>query len=286
MRSAWGKFALPEYVLLAALVFVGMSFLLFYLIDLRNVFGIRDWLFTVDRAYFYFTYTPFFFQHYGRNSGFAELAQWSLLASAIALAFYLAGSVRVQSATLARLSLLLGMGFVLMLFEDAGDVRHVLMSYVQLAAGEPDQGIVGTLFEALYFAVIGGIPLYALIRYGGTLRQYGRSLHYIIIGFVLYAMAAGLSFAGTAFKLLLDRDLYTILGDGMVRISFFLGDAALPQLWEEWNAGNWLYQVGFFLMDSLVEENIEILAGAFVVAALLTVQRHLAVPTSKDQTKQ
>ena len=212
------------------------------------------------------------------------MAQWSLLASAIALAFYLAGTVKRDNTRLSKLCSLLGIGFVLMLFEDAGDVRHVLMSYVQLAAGEPDQGIAGTLFEATYFTVIGGIPLYALIRYGGVLRQCGRSLRYMIVGFIAYAAAAGLSFMGTAFQMLLERDLYTIMGDGLVRLSYRLGDEALPALWERWNAGNWLYQVGFFLMDSLVEENLEIIAGAFVLAALLTV-REFVVKTQRTQLK-
>ncbi len=268
-------FKTPEYVILGSVVFVATSFLLFYLIDLRNLWGIRDWMFSLERVYFYFTYTPFFFQHYGRNSGFAEIAQWGLLASAISLAFLLAGSVKSRSVHLSSLCFLLGIGFVLMLVEDAGNLRHTLMSYVQLAAGEPDQGVVGTLFEGIYFAVLGGIPLYAFIRYGRSLREYGRAFMYMIIGFVLYASAAGLSFAGTAFQMLLDRDLYTIMGDIMISLSLRLGDEALPALWESWNSGNWLYQVGFFLMDSLIEENLEILAGAFLVAALLTVKQNI-----------
>ena len=266
------RLALPEYVIVSALLLVLISFVLFYLIDLRNLWGIRDWMFSLERVYFYFSYTPFFFQHYGRNSGFAEIAQWGLLASAVSIAFWLAGAARPSRPKLAHLGFLLGIGFVLMLAEDAGNIRHTLMSYVQLAAGEPDQGVVGTLFEAAYFSILGGIPLYAMIKYGSVLREYGRAFTYMITGFIFYAVAAGLSFAGTAFQMLLDRDLYTILGDAMVRLSFRLGDANLPALWESWNQGNWFYQVGFFLMDSLIEENLEILGGAFLVAALLTVK--------------
>jgi len=266
------RLALPEYIILSAVLFVLTSFILFYLIDLRNLWGIRDWLFDLERVYFYFTYTPFFFQHYGRNSGFAEIAQWGLLATAISIAFWLAGAAKHSRPQLARLGFLLGIGFVLMLVEDAGNLRHTLMSYVQLAAGEPDQGTLGTIFEAVYFAILGGIPLYALVRHGRALRTYGKAFGYMIMGFVLYAIAAGLSFAGTAFQMLLDRDLYTILGDALVKLSFRLGDADLPNLWEHWNQGNWLFQVGFFLMDSLIEENLELLAGAFLVAALLTVK--------------
>lgn len=275
------KLGMPEYVLLGAVLMVLASFVLFYLVDLRNLWGIRDWLFSLDGAYFYFTYTPFFFQHYGRNSGFAEVAQWGLLAAAISIAFYLAGAAAARRPRLARLGFLLGISFVLMLVEDAGNVRHFLMSYVQLAAGEPDQGIVGTLFEAVYFAILGGLPLYALLRYGRSLLEYGRAFTYMVTGFVLYAVAAGLSFAGTAFQMLLDRDLYTILGDGAVALSLRLGDAALPALWESWNEGNWLFQVGFLLLDSLIEENIELLAAAFLVAALVSVKSQLLARSEK-----
>ena len=256
-------------ILIAALLYVALSFLLYYLIDLRNFLGIRDWLFSVDRVYFYFTYTPFFFQHYGRNSGFAELVQWSFLGASMLLAAWYAGRVWVTHPKVARFYLWMSAAFVLMLLEDAGDVRHTLMSYVQLAAGEPDQGLFGTAFEGAYFAVLAGVPLYALWRYWETVKEYGKVFWYIILGFVAHAVAASLSFVGTAFQMLLERDVYTILGEWLVSFSIKIGDDAVPLLWEAWNAKSWLYQVGFYLMDSLIEENIELIGNAAFLASLV-----------------
>jgi len=272
----WSKTHVPELIIIGSSAFVILSFILYYLIDLRNAWGLRDWLFSVDRVYFYFTYTPFFFQHYGRNSGFVELAQWGLLATAIILTALLAGRMYEKSRELSRFFVLMTVAFTLILIEDAGDVRHMMMSYVQLAAGEPDQGIVGTAFEGLYFAILGGIPLYALIRYGKTLREHGKAWWYVIAGFVAHATAASLSFVGTAFQMLLERDLYTIMGESLVTLSYRLGTPDLPEIWEAWNAGNWILQIGFFLMDSLIEENIELLGNAFLVAGMLVVWQRLS----------
>jgi len=260
----------PVLIIYFSLVLVTLSFVLFYLIDLRNIFGLRDWLFVINPAYFYFTYTPFFFQHYGRNSGFAELLQWAFLAGSIGLAGFLAGYYYLKERWISVFLGLMMTTFILMLFEDAGDIRHMLMSYVQLAADEPDQGLWGTAFEGLYFAILGGLPLYALIRYGKRFRDWSPSaLLYLAIGFVAHATAASLSFIGTAFQGLLEKDLYTIMGDGLVSLSYRLGDSSLPSLWESWNQSNWLYQVGFYLMDSLIEENLELIGYAAFLSCLV-----------------
>ncbi len=275
IRQYISRAYVPEIIVAGSSLFVALSFLLYYLIDLKNVWGLRDWLFSVDGVYFYFTYTPFFFQHYGRNSGFAELAQWSLLGAGIVIAALLAGRYFDSHKALSHFFVLMTIAFTLILIEDAGDVRHMMMSYVQLAADEPDQGIFGTGFEGVYFAILGGIPLYALVRYGNHLKQFGRAWWYILAGFVAHATAASLSFVGTAFQMLLERDIYTIMGDSFMSLSYRLGTSDLPQIWEQWNSENWMLQIGFFLMDSLIEENIELLGNAFLIAGILVVWQHM-----------
>jgi len=282
-KHTFQNLGLPEYIMIFASTYVALAYLLFYAIDLRNIFGIRDWLFTVEGVYFYFTYTPFFFQHYGRNSGFAELVQWGFLGASMFLAAWYAGRAYIQNKNISKFLMILSIAFVLMLIEDAGDVRHTLMSYVQLAFDEPDQGIFGTAFEALYFAGLASVPIYALIRYGTELRTYNKAFWYIIYGFIAHALAASLSFIGTAFQMLLERDVYTIMGDMFVSFSFKIGDEALPMLWESWNAQNWLYQIGFYLMDSLVEENIEIIGNAAFLAGILTLGGMLFKKTQDEK---
>ncbi len=258
-----------EYILIFSIVYVLLSFVLFYLIDLRNIFNVRDFLINFDQRYFYFGYTPFFFEHYGRNSGFAELIQWAFLGGGMFLSAVLTGYFYKINKRLATFFGLLALALVLMLLEDAGDVRHTLMSYVQAVAKEPDQGFWGTGFEGLYFMILGGIPLYALIRFWSDIRKYSKFFWYLIMGFIAHGLAASLSFIGTAFQMYLDRDIYTIMGDKFVALSYYLGDANLKAVWENWNSQNWMSQINFYLMDSLIEENIELIGGAFLFAALI-----------------
>jgi hypothetical protein len=269
LRRELRPLGLPEYVLFGSLLVVLGSFLLFYAIDLKNVFGLRDWLHSGLQPYFYFTYFPFFFQHWGRNSGFAELIQWSLLGGSLLLSAFVAGRYYLQDKTRFTFFALMALALLLMLLEDAGNIRHTLMSYVQVFADEPDQGIIGTLFEAGYFLLLGGLPLYALVRYGRVLVVHAKAFTYLVAGFGLYFLAGSLSFIGTAFSGLLDRDLYTLAGERFSACALRWGDAELAVLWEAWNTENPIYPIGFFLMDSLVEENIEILGAAAFLAAML-----------------
>lgn len=263
--------ALDKIVLWGSGLFVFTSFLLYYLIDLRNFLGSRDLLFNTEGVYFYFSYVPFFFQHYGKNGGFAEIVQWSLLATAVLLALFYAGKFFETKRDLSMFWLIFGVGMMFMLLEDAGDVRHVFMGYVQWIAGEPDQGIFGTLFEALYFLFLGGIPLYAFFRYRNVIKEEGRVFVYMLTGMVLYAVAATVSFVGTAFQMYMNVDVYSAVGTWFKAFSLKIADPEVEYLWETWDANNWLMQVDFHLMDSLFEENIEVMAGAFFLAAVLSV---------------
>ncbi len=256
------RLGFPEYIFGFSLLTVLGSFVVFYLVDLRNFLDLRDLLFSVKRDYFFFTYQPFFFQHWGRNSGFAEMLQWFFLAGSVITMAFAAGKISSFNKKLFLFSGIMSIAFALMLLEDAGDIRHVLMSYVQALFDEPDQGIFGTLTEFLYFSVLAFIPLYALFKYWKSLKGFVKTKFYFLIGFAFYGLAASLSFIGTAFEGLLERNIYTMAGEKLYHLSLSLGDAGLLERWESTS-----YPIGFFLMDSLVEENIEIIATAAIFAA-------------------
>jgi len=255
--------------LVATSLYISLSFILYYVIDLRNFFGLRDWLLQTKGVYFYFHYTPFFFQHYGRDGGFAEVVQWLLLAVAIIISLYYAGRVFTKK-RLSMFLLLFSLGMMLMLLEDAGELRHVFMSYVQWWAGEPDQGLYGTAFEAVFFVILGGLPIYALWRYGDSVREYGNTYIYVLLGIISHAIAAGLSFVGTAFQMTMDVDVYSKMGELYREYSIKIGGEELRLIWDTWDAENWLYQTNFYLMDSFIEENIELLGNAFFLAAMFS----------------
>lgn len=266
-RSTWRY---PEYILFFAILLAFLSLLTFYLVDLKNFLGLRDALINTKGDYFFFTYRPFFFQHWGRNSGFVELIQWSILGLSAITAAFLSGRELLKNKKVSTFWLLLAISFILMLIEDAGDIRHTLMSYVQAITNEADQGIFGTLFEFLYFAVLGGLPLFALIKYWPELKGLKRVRKYLVIGFFFYALASGLSFIGTAFEGLMDKNLYTIWGDSFYNFCLSIGDEQLPSFWQNWNERNWNFQIGFFLLDSLLEENLELIGAASILSGIFS----------------
>ncbi len=255
---------ISDFVFSLAVFFVVLSIVLFFLIDLRNIGGARDLLLSVDGRHFFFGYRPFFFHHWGRNSGFAEIIQFTFLGLGVLFAGYNGGLLYKSKKKLSKFWLIMSVGLLLMLLQDAGDLRHVVMSYVMWAFGEIDQGVAGTLVELLYFVVLGGVPLYALIKYWKDIRVYVRSKYYLLIGFFFYALAGGLSFIGTAFEGLLDRNIYNILGEYMYSFALSIGDSNLEMVWSEAS-----FNIQFFLMDSLLEENIEIIAAGALFAAVL-----------------
>ena len=262
------KWQYPEYILLSVILLAILSLLIFYFVDLRNLWGLRDALINTKPDYFFFTYRPFFFQHWGRNSGFVELIQWSILGASALLAAFLSGRELLKNKKLSIFWLLLGISFILMLIEDAGDIRHTLMSYVQAITNEPDQGIFGTLFEFLYFAVLGGLPLFALVRYWSELKGFNRVKKYLVIGFIFYALASGLSFIGTAFEGMMDKNIYDIFGERFHNFCLQLGDAELPSFWQDCNERSSNFQIGFFLLDSLIEENLELIGAGAILAGI------------------
>jgi len=262
-RAGWTVF-------IAAAASVLLAWLLFYLIDLRNAFGLRGWIMDLPEESFFFGVEPFFFQHWFRNGGPAEIIQWLLLGGTALLSGFIAGRAYGRFRAVGAFWLILGIGIVLMLLEDAGDPRHTLRSYVQAFIGERDQGTYGTIFEALYFLVLAAFPIYAIARYGRILAGDKRVRNLIIVAFACYFLATTLSFAGSAFTNIFGTNFYTEFGGRLRELFVGIGDEHVGPFWDSWDAQQHWSFVSFFLMDSLVEESIEVVgAGAFMGAALL-----------------
>ncbi len=259
---------LPKIIFGSAFFIVFISWLAFYLVDLRNIFGFRDILFNLDHSYFFFTYRPFLFHHLGRNSGFLELWQWFFLGGSIVISAFLSGNLYRKNNKLSAFWALMSIAFIFMVFEDAGDTRHTLMSYVQAFFDEPDQGIMGTLAEFIYFSALASLPLLALIFYFRELKNFLKVKILLLIGFISYAAAASLSFVGSAFEGLLEKNFYDLAGESFYQLAVRIGDFGLAEKWGAWN--DELFSIEFFLMDSLIEESIELIgAGAFLAAVVL-----------------
>lgn len=259
---------LPELILGLALLSVVISLALFYVIDLRNVFGLGS---LVNRH---------FFQHWWRDGGPTEWLQWGLLASAALVAAFSAGRVFGHDKCVCAFWAIMALALVLMLIEDAGNPRHRIREYVRFAFKEEGAGLglMVTASQLLYFAVLASVPIYALVRHGHVLKRLLRVKVYVLIGFASYALSASLSFAGDAFSALLDRSFYSFSGEFLYRLSLRLGDDGLEQAW----GGHGHEYIPFRLMDGMVEESIELIGAASFLAATVSYLLYALAPENSS----
>lgn len=260
-KKIFTKFEAMHILIIAGIIIIG-SFLLIYLIDMRNVFGIRDFLWVRGDEW------PFFWSHWFRNGGPIEMIQYVTLG--------LAAFIAIKNSTLIHSNAnnffwsIMGIAFILMLIEDAASPRHTIREYVQIFAGEEgQQGTFGTITELIYFALLASIPIYGLLRYGlRALVNFKSSRSYMLAGFFFYAVAAGASFIGSAFSSLLNRDVYTMMGEYLLNFMIEFGDQEISQFYLQ-NSDI----ISFYLMDSPVEESIELLGAALLLAACIAFYR-------------
>ncbi len=258
------KIQLSEYIFFISILVVILSFLLYYLIDLHNIFGLRDYLFSIDKNHFSFFGQSFFFRHWGRNGGLAEIIQFLLLLGSVITSSFIAAYNKFTNKKIYFFWLLMTIAFGLMLIEDAGEIRHTLRYYFQLFFNETAQGTYGTFFEFIYFFLLALIPISALIFYGGFLKKFKKTRIYFVIGFSFYFLASILSHFGTIF--LNKENFYDLVGVWFYNFSVKISGPDLAYLWESVELKSF---ISHYLMDSLVEENIEIIgASAFLAASI------------------
>ncbi len=231
----------PKTLLLAVFLWLLFAWLAFLAVDIFELvdLGIRRPLWV-----FLFNDRPI------------EWTQWFVFVFAIVTASYLSGRLDAENKKkAARFFLLFAIGLGLMLIEDAGDIRHVLSADMKRLTGPMVWGVSQRVISDVpYFALLAVVPLYAVFRYGRYVWQSVRSRAYLVFGIILYAIAAigsGLRYLG---------NFYIIVGGWFDRAllggRFPIGDR--EQKWAH-----------FALVDSLLEETVELLALAMLFAAIL-----------------
>lgn len=242
--SSWigrAQVSIPALIVVVALGYLVLAWASFFLIDVYNVLGSRDALearMTVPKTWV----------HLFREGNPTEWLQWTALGATALVSARLGGRLAAAGQYgAASFWAIFGVAAVLMLIEDAGNPRHRLANY-----GESMFGVPSTATELVYFAALASVPLYALLRYGRHVWSTLTTRRYLIAGVVFYGIAGGASGTraigswyteiGTAF----DQRL---LGGRLLRWDF-LGEST-----------------GFWLMDWLVEESLELMGAACLCAA-------------------
>lgn len=234
----------PRTVVLAAAGLVAVAWVVFLAID---IVGLVEW--PEDRV----AWRKLF------NDRPVEWSQWLLQGSAILVAGFVAGRLtREEDRGLRAFLLVLGAGLVLMLFEDAGDARHVISRDLRDLYGEEILGLpYRVVSDVPYFLVIAALPIYALLRYGREAWRAPTARPYLVAGYGLYALTGG----GSGIRHL--GDLYITIGAFVDRV-VFAGRFPVPSNLSQERAH-------FFVVDSVLEESLETMAAASLLAVMLAI---------------
>lgn len=248
------------------IIFVVAVLIFFYVfsffVDIYNFLGIRDWMVAHDRLS-----VPFMWNYLFTEGGPVEIMQWLFIALVTMTGAYISGKLHAlgknkQVATFWLLFAVLG---VLMIMEDAGNVRHFLTTRGTLLF--VDRMIVRSITELSYFGLMAIIPAYAVLRYGRYLLPSKKTAVLLLLGCFFYAVAVGMS--GT-------RDImfwYQTAGTIFYDFSVALGGEELLEIYEK--TDEYLADIGsislrYRFMDYVVEESFELLGASFLWASSLS----------------
>ncbi len=249
----------PAHIFCSALAYLALAWLISYLGDVHNFLGLTDRL--INRG----AERPFMWYYLFMEGSPTEMVQWLYLSATVVLCGLTSGRLAAKNYRLpARFFLLMGIGVVTMLMEDAGNLRHQIKYYFRLALG--DTMLVGIAVEMLFFGLLGLFMLYALVRYGRYVWRQRMTRNFLGLGYISYAVASLAS--GTRHF----ADWYDHAGNWLLQV---------VGLYEPFNArfvptavGR---PIGFYVMDFFLEESLELVAAAALCTAAYAYYRALCL---------
>lgn len=239
--------------------FLIISWILVVLIDIYNIFDLRE--------YFYHGIVPTFWHYTFRESGPIEIVQWTFLALLALTSLYLyLKSKQVGSKKERNFWGLFTITGVLMLAEDWLDIRHlILREYLTL------EWVVLNLLETGYFLALGLIPIGAVLLYGRIIKSKDSlTLVLIVLGIGVYLVAiflsgpADLTNINQAIGNSLHESFNEIGGEDLEELHQ-IGQNRIEEQEEE--LGVSMMGVTYRFKDLLVEESIELIGATLLLAA-------------------
>ncbi|MBF8436519.1 hypothetical protein I0Q91_05480 [Halanaerobiaceae bacterium Z-7014] len=222
-----------------------------YLIDARNIFGLQDFLINnLD--------TPFFWYHWFLTP-VEEPLQWYMLGATFFVFSFIAGIAFMnKDKNTFKFWGLMSLGLLFMLVEDAGDVRHTYRAIITRIFEAEGYGFMGTIFELVYFLIIGLILLFAIYKYYSVYKDYKNTKLYLGLGYVFYGLGVSASFVGSAFNPILGFSVYERIGVIFVE-NIFLNN---QQIIDAYILATEQTNINFMFMDRVFEESLELLGAA------------------------
>jgi len=246
----------PNIIFRATIIFLLLSYFLIYLIDVRNLFGIQDFFIENMEA-------PFFWYHWFSTPVEVPI-QWYALGLTFLVFSIIAGIAYNRKDTkIFEFWFILSIGLMLMLVEDAGDVRHTYRSRIEMLFGEESYGFFGTSFELFYFAIIGLIMIVAILKYKDVYWKHNNTKKYLFIGYLFYGLGVSASFIGGAYRTITGFTLYENIGNLLLeRLIVVNQNSRLAYEIAKTNT-----RIDFIFMDKVFEESLELLGAAGLLVA-------------------
>jgi len=206
-----------------------------------------------------------------REAGPTENLQWlslgfGILCCGVLVGLGIARSALGKAGAGAAGWLMLGFGLVLLIMEDAGNVRHVMREQVVFVLGTPVES-TALVVELIIYSIFSVVMLLGLALTWRHWTRPGGAWKRILLGFAVYGVAG---FASATRNV---GDWYVTAGGGLITWLGMNDDV-------RWTAfagiAGGLRETGFYLMDLMVEESLELLAAGLILSSLLHQIRHTA----------
>lgn len=239
------------------LILLAILYILIFFLDVRTSSYI-EYIFINNLS------VPLFWYHIFSEGGFIEIIQWIFISLSIIVSSYLAG---ISRQTVEKKALIiLSTGLALMLLEEIGNLRHTFRDIITTILGfvsyvEGARSPVGVASELIIYSLLGIlmlIPLYLLIHNNGI---YDSANRYLLLGYFFY---------GTASLMSASRNIgmwYSTVGNFLLE-NTGLANIVTFQISESY-FNNLNRTLGFYFMDFLVEESLELIAISFILTALM-----------------
>ncbi len=242
--------------------YLAVMLVLTYLIDFLgiNLFGVKDWLNRIG-----YEEPVLFWLHFFSEGSITEILQWLCLAVAfLVLTLFTRQKHRVNPRP-PWIWIIFSIAILLMFLEDSINLRHELSDIIGnlLAVNtntiEWRRSFTRSLVEIAFYALLGFMmitPFFFILR-GRAYELRGKI--YLSAGYCIYAIAS----IGSVTRNW--NDWYARAGTRL--IEFIAGSQEL-----EWSGESMIYfsdPLGFWFMDFVVEESLELLGASLLLAAII-----------------
>ena len=249
-------------------LYLAISYMIIYFVDFLNILNLQENVKAVDG------FPPILWINLFKERSYTEYIQWFFLGLSLLLAVYARGYQIVNHYRSIKTWIFLQLGLLLMFAEDIINTRHYIVYFVSLMLNTEyhffKKTIFASMIEVLIYLFLGLCMIAFLIKItkDGNESRFGLKL--LLISYVFYGIAS----IASATRVI--GNWYHVVGSAILNI-------ITPYFAVEWTASTITvdnYSLGFWFMDLVFEESIELLGATFMLAALTA---FVTCPISKPQ---